>query len=88
MNAELTPEQDQAVDRLIEAGLFASRDDAIAHSHEWLREEADKLDAIRKKIETSLKQSARGESWPIDADEIWRQVRERLNIEAAQTPPA
>ncbi|NKB54703.1 MAG: hypothetical protein GKS00_00030 [Alphaproteobacteria bacterium] len=84
MDQKLTPEQSNAIERLIEAGVFASRDEAIAQSFEWLKDEADKLDAIRKKIETSLRQSARGESLTLDADEIWQQVRERLNKEAAQ----
>lgn len=86
MDHNLTPEQSNAIDRLIEAGVFASKDEAIAQSFEWLRDEADKLDAIRKKIEIGLRQSARGEFHPLDADEIWQQVRERLNKEAAQPP--
>jgi len=81
MKISLTSEQDDAVNRLIEAGLFATRDEAIARSHEWLREEAEKLDAIRRKVETALRQSAHGESRPLDADEIWRRVRERLDRE-------
>lgn len=79
-----TPKQFDAIDRLIEAGVFATREEAIAQSFEWLKDEADKLDAVRKKIETSLRQSARGESNPLDADEIWYRVRERLNKEAMQ----
>ncbi len=86
MKQELTPEQSDAIDRLIEAGIFGSKDEAIAQSLEWLKDEADKLDAIRKRIETSLRQSARGESTPLDADEIWLRVRERLEKEADQPP--
>lgn len=86
MDQQPTPEQFDAIDRLIEAGVFASRDEAIAQSFEWLKDEANNLEAIRKKIETSLRQSARGEFRPLDADEIWQQVRERLNKEATQPP--
>jgi len=84
MDQQPTLEQFDAIDRLIEAGVFASRDEAIAQSFEWLKDEANKLDAIRKKIETSLRQSGRGESRPLNADEIWQRVRERLNKEATQ----
>lgn len=84
MNEKLTPEQSDAIDRLIEAGVFASKNEAIAQSLEWLKDEADKLDAIRRKIETSVRQSARGESHPLDADEIRQRVRERLSKEATQ----
>jgi len=44
MASSLTPEQEKAVDLLVEAGLYASRAAALAHySLEGLQEDARKL---------------------------------------------
>lgn len=81
MDISLTPEQDEAAESLVKAGLFASKDDAVACSLDWLREEAEKLQSIRAAVELSAEQSARGESRPVTADEIMRDVRTQLEEE-------
>jgi len=88
MTIVLTPEQEAAVERLVEGGLFASKDAAIARSLDWLREETEKFEAIRRRIEESMAQSARGESRPVDAHEIMRRDRKRLQDEIPPTPTA
>ncbi len=87
MNISLTPEQEDAAECLVKAGLFASKDDAVARSHDWLREEAEKFEAIRKRLEESAEASARGESREITTEDIIRRVRERLKEENAADPP-
>ena len=62
---------------MVKAGLFDSKDEAIAHSHEWLRQEAEKLEAIRAAIKESEEQSARGETHTLDADETVERLRKR-----------
>lgn len=84
MSVVLTPEQEDAAERLVAAGLFASKEDAIARSHEWLLAEAAKLDALRLDIQEGIDQLDRGEGKALDADEIKRRIRERLS--AAETP--
>ena len=88
MNISLTPEQDDAAERLVKAGLFACKDDAVACSLEWLCDEAKKFEAIRKRLEESSEASARGELREITAEDIMRRVRERLEEENAATSPA
>ena len=88
MNISLTPEQEDAADRLVKAGLFASKDDAVARSHDWLREEAEKFEAIRARLEASAEASARGESREIVTEDIMRPVRERLEEDSVTNPPA
>ena len=65
-----------------------SKEEAVAQSLEWLREEAEKLESIRAAIKKSEEQSARGESRPIDPDELMRRVLKRLEEENAAPPPA
>jgi len=88
MNIVLTQEQEEAAERLVKAGLFASKDEAIARSLDWLREEAEKLASIRATIERSIGEADRGLTRPANADEIMRRVRQRLAEEKAARPPA
>jgi|APSaa5957512493_1039668.scaffolds.fasta_scaffold386779_2 Arc/MetJ-type ribon-helix-helix transcriptional regulator len=78
MDIALTPEQEDAAILLVKAGLFASRDEAVSRSHEWLSKEAGKLEAIRAALEQSDAQSERGESRPLDADDMIARLRKRL----------
>ena len=87
MSVPLTPEQNKAAEALVEAGVFASKDEAVAYSHEWLRKEAEKLEAIRAAVKESREQSARGESREITSEDIMREVRRRLEEENATVPP-
>ena len=86
MNITLTPEQDEAAERLVEAGLYTSKDAAVAYSNEWLREEAKKLEAIRAAIKLSEEQSALGESRPLDADKMIARLRKRLEERSNDRP--
>lgn len=78
MSVKLTSEQEEAAARLVEVGLFRNRDEAVERSHDWLREEAARFEAIRSRLELSLAQSARGESGPLDPEDVMRRVRARM----------
>ena len=78
MNVALTPEQVDAAERLVAAGLFASKKEAVARSHEWPLAEAEKLDALRAEIQEGIDQLDRGEGAVLDTDDIKRRIRERL----------
>ena len=79
MNISLTPEQDSAAELLVEAGLFASKDAAIAHySPEGLREDAEKLASLRAAIAVGIEQADRGETHKLDADDTIARLRKRI----------
>ena len=62
MKITLTPEQNKAVETLVKAGLFASKDAAIVHySLEGLKQDAAKLEALRAEIAIGIDQADRGE---------------------------
>ncbi len=88
MNILLTSEQEAAIDRLVKAGLFPSKEAAIARSHEWLTEEAKKLEALCADIQAGIDQADRGEVREITAEDIMQQVRERLEEEISTNPTA
>lgn len=78
MNVVLTREQEEAADRLVAAGAFASKEEAVARSHEWLLEASEKLAALRQEIQAGLDEADRGELTPLDAGDIKRRGRKRL----------
>lgn len=82
MDVSLTKEQEDAANHLVKAGLFASKEDAVARSHDWLREEVEKFESIQSTLELSAEQSARGESQPINAESIIDRLCERLNADS------
>jgi len=86
MNISLTSEQEAAIDRLIAAGVFPSKEAAIARSHEWLTEEAEKLEALRADIQAGIDQAHRGEAREISAEDIMQRVRKRLEEEKITNP--
>ena len=88
MNISLTSEQEAAIARLIQAGLFSSKEAAIARIHEWLTEEAEKLDVLRADIRAGADQADRGEVREIETEDIMGNVRERLEKEKAASPRA
>ncbi|MDE0944596.1 MAG: hypothetical protein OSB58_19505 [Alphaproteobacteria bacterium] len=86
MNVPLTSEQEAAIERLIKAGLFSSKEAAIARSHDWLTEEAAKLEALRADVQAGIDQADRGEAREVTADEIMLRVRARLEEENSANP--
>ena len=79
MRTSLTPEQDSAAELLVEAGLFASKDAAVAHySPEGLREDAEKLAKLKAAIAVGIDEADRGETHPLDADETIARLRKRI----------
>ncbi|MBC8242203.1 MAG: hypothetical protein H8E30_17260 [Alphaproteobacteria bacterium] len=86
MNISLTSEQEDAIDRLVKAGLYPSKEAAIARSHEWLTEEAERLEALRADIQAGTDQADRGEVREIATEDIMQHVRERLKDENPTNP--
>ncbi len=87
MNIALTPEQDKAAETLVEAGLFASKDAALAHySPEGLREDAEKLASLKAEIAVGIEQADRGETHVLDADDTIARLRKRLAERNADKP--
>lgn len=83
LTASLTPEQQEAVRRLIEAGIFASEEEAVARSHEWLRYEAERLEKLREGIGRAAGERARGEM--IDGEEVFAELKRRHEEEFGPT---
>jgi len=79
MNIPLTDEQKHAVRQLIEAGIFTSEEEAIAVSHEWLRQEAKKLEELRRDIQEASDDRDHGDM--VDGDELFRKLKERQESE-------
>ncbi len=73
MDVVLTPDQDDAAERLVAAGIFASKEDAISHSHEWLCEEAVKLEEFRGEIQKGIDQADRGDL--VDARDVLARLK-------------
>jgi len=78
MNIALTSEQEVAIECLVAAGLFPSKEAAIARSHDWLTEEAAKLEALRADIQVGIEQADRGEFSSMTAQELKDSIRARL----------
>ena len=88
MDIPLTSEQEAAVDRLIKAGVFRSKEAAVARSHDWLTAEAEKLEMLRADIKTGLDQADQGEVREVTTEGIMRHVRKRLEEENSVNPVA
>ena len=82
----LMTEQEAAIECLVEAGLLASRQDALAYGLRRLTEDAHKLASLRADIQIGLAEAERGEAREITAEDIMRRVRERLEQERSPTP--
>lgn len=78
MNVALTREQEDAANRLVAAGAFASKEEAVARSHEWLLEASEKLAVLQRDVQAGLDEADRGEFAPLDAEDIKRRGRKRL----------
>lgn len=74
MSAELSPDRDAIVEKLVETGRFNDRREALDHAVDLLREESETLEAIRE----GLASIQRGEGIPLD--EAIRSLRSKHNI--------
>ena len=67
MEVVLTPEQEAAAETLVKAGLFASKEAAIAHySLEGLKQDAAKLEALRTEIAIGMEQANSGKTLSLE----------------------
>ena len=74
MSAELSPDRDAVVEKLVADGRFSDRRDALDHAVDLLREEAETLEAIQE----GLASIERGEGVPLD--EAVRTLRQKYQI--------
>lgn len=74
MASELSPDKDMLLEKLVANGRFPSRQQALDHAVELLREEDETIAAIREGLESI----ERGEGIPLE--DAVRQLRERYNI--------
>ena len=74
MSAELSPDRDAVVEKLVATGLFNDRREALDHAVDLLREESETLEAIRE----GLASIERGEGVPLD--EAIRSLRSKHGI--------
>ena len=82
MTMQLTPEQEQAAEALVAAGLFDSKAAAIAHySLKGMEDEAARLASLRAQIAESERESAQGLSKPLDVDALMARVMKRLEAD-------
>ncbi len=88
MDIPLTSEQEAAVDRLIKAGVFRTKEAAVARSHDWLTEEAERLETLRADVKTGIDQADRGEVREVSVEDIMQRVRKRLEDENSANPAA
>ncbi len=87
MQVTLTKQQEEAVDRLVAAGIFSNKEEAIARSFDWLEEQARRLKALRADVQMGIDQLDRGEGKPFDPEELKRYLLDQLANEEA-TPGA
>ncbi len=79
MDITLTPEQEKAAEALVKAGRFESKAAAIAYySPAGLKDDADKLAALKTAIAVGVEQADRGETHTLDADETIARLRKRI----------
>ncbi|MBI3838462.1 MAG: type II toxin-antitoxin system ParD family antitoxin [Planctomycetia bacterium] len=74
MASDLSPDQEEVLERLVADGRFPDRRRALDRAVELLREESETVDAIRE----GLASVERGEGVPLD--EAVRQLRAKFRI--------
>ncbi len=73
MNANLSPENEQFLDRAVAVGMYHNRDEALDKAVELLRRREQLIRDVNKGIE----QIEGGETGPFDVDEIKSAIQER-----------
>lgn len=75
MSSNLSPENEQFLERAISVGMFHNRDEALDRAVELLRRREELIRDVNKGIE----QLERGEGTPLDIERVKTAVRERLD---------
>lgn len=75
MSNNLSPENEQFLERVVSVGLFHNRDEALDRAVELLRCREELIRDVNKGIE----QLERGEGTPLDIEQVKTAVRERLD---------
>lgn len=85
MNVSLTPELDEFVAKLVEAGRYRSASEVVRASIRLLQdleaERSAKLDALRGSIDAGVGELDRGDG--VYADEVFEEILRALRSEAA-----
>ena len=85
MNVSLTPELEEFVSSLVEAGRYRSASEVVRAAIRRLQdieaERSAKLDALRGSIDAGIEDLDRGDS--ADADEVFEEILRALRSEAA-----
>lgn len=81
MNISLTPELEALVNEKVASGLYHSASEVIRHALRLLKEEEAlkqyRLEELRNDIKMGLGQSKRGESRPLNMDQVKNEVKKR-----------
>ncbi len=76
MNSNLSPENEQFLERAVSVGMFHNRDEALDRAVELLRRREQLIRDVNKGIE----QLERGEGTPLDIEQVKRAVHARLEM--------
>lgn len=79
MNMMLTHEQEEAIEKLVRDGLFASKEEALAYSVRRMSEDAEQLKTLRQELQIGVDQADRGEFSTRSAQDIKDNIRKRLS---------
>jgi Arc/MetJ-type ribon-helix-helix transcriptional regulator len=83
MNVQLKPGQEQALEQMVNAGEFASVEEAVLAAVELL-EFRRYNDELRRQIEVGLKEADAGQVAAFDADDFKRRLLERHATRASR----
>lgn len=88
MNVNLTPELDQMVHEKVNSGLYNSASEVIREALRLMQEKDEfrrmRLDELRREINIGLEQARRGESAPIDFEELKAEGRRRRALRGSK----
>ena len=76
MNSNLSPENEQFLERAVSVGMFHNRDEALDRAVELLRRREQLIRDVNKGIE----QLERGEGMPLDIEQVKQAVHARLEM--------
>jgi len=76
VNSNLSPENEQFLERAVSVGMFHNRDEALDRAVELLRRREQLIRDVNKGIE----QLERGEGTPLDIEQVKRAVHARLEM--------
>ena len=74
MNGNLTPENEQFLERAVAVGMYHDRDEALDRAVGLLR----RREQLIRDVNQGIEQLERGEGVPLDMEQIKAAVRERL----------